>query len=448
MRFPTLSASIEELLDLANTEKRGFYTGRYLVTYKQGAHSEAAQSLQLSADAHIARAEDFSENIVDFAALGDAQSLLLPELNVAIVTPADGGVMLNALAADESSPIESFDHETFMFPASDSWRHYLRGFAAASDRIRQDLLGAEAAPVPAPELEFEQEAVAAAATWGLVATRVTASNSSGRGIQIAVLDTGIDLTHPDFADRNIVSASFIPGQTVQDRHGHGTHCIGTACGPRAPVGVPRYGIAYDSQIFAGKVLSNSGSSVGGSVLAGMNWAVANRCQVISMSLSGPGGPFSAFTNAGRAALEAGCLVIAAAGNESRRPMIIAPTGNPANSPTIMSVAAVDESLNVASFSNGGKVEIAGPGVNVFSSWIVPKRYNTISGTSMATPHVAGIAALFAQSTPGLSSRALWAVLTARARHLPVPPRDVGAGLSMAPKVGATVAGNGDREILP
>jgi len=117
-----------------------------------------------------------------------------------------------------------------------------------------------------------------------------------------------------------------------------------------------------------------------------------------MSLEGPGGPVPAFTNAGRAALDAGCLMVAAAGNESRRPTVIAPTGSPANSPTIISVAAVDERLNVAPFSNGGKVEIAGPGVNVLSSWIMPKRYNTISGTSMATPHVAGVASLFAQST--------------------------------------------------
>jgi len=93
---------------------------------------------------------------------------------------------------------------------------------------------------------------------------------------------------------------------------------------------------------------------------------------------------------------------------------------------------MDERLNVASFSNGGKVEIAGPGVNVFSSWIMPKRYNTIGGTSMATPHVAGVASLFAQSNPGLRGRALWEALTARARHLPLPPRDVGAGLVQAP----------------
>jgi subtilisin family serine protease len=151
-----------------------------------------------------------------------------------------------------------------------------------------------------------------------------------------------------------------------------------------------------------------------------------------MSLGGVGGRVPAYTRAGLAALDAGCLMIAAAGNESRRPTVIAPTDSPANSPTIMSVAAVDVDLNVAFFSNGGKVEITGPGVDVFSSWIMPRRYNTISGTSMATPHVAGVAALFAQSNSGLRGRALWAALTARARPLPQPPSDIGAGLVQAP----------------
>src|SRR5205085_5960154 len=106
-----------------------------------------------------------------------------------------------------------------------------------------------------------------------------------QGIKVAVLDTGLDLQHPDFRGRRVVSQSFIPGQAAQDGHGHGTHCTGTASGPqRPPTGVRRYGIAFGDQIFIGKVLSNSGSSVGSSVLAGMNWAVTNRCQVISMSL--------------------------------------------------------------------------------------------------------------------------------------------------------------------
>ena len=119
---------------------------------------------------------------------------------------------------------------------------------------------------------------------GLIACKVPPSLRSGSGIKVAVLDTGFDLGHPDFAGRPVVSQTFV-GQPVQDLHSHGTHCIGTACGPKAPAGnTPRYGIAFRASIFVGKVLSNSGSGTGAGVLAGMNWAIANRCQVISMSL--------------------------------------------------------------------------------------------------------------------------------------------------------------------
>ena len=169
------------------------------------------------------------------------------------------------------------------------------------------------------------------------------------------------------ADRSSVNS--LCGQPVQDLHSHGTHCIGTACGPKSPVGVtPRYGIAFRSSIFAGKVLSNAGSSVGGSVLNGMNWAIANRCAVISMSLGSQAGPQPSYTAAGQAALNNGLLIIAAAGNAGSF------TGAPANSPTIMAVASLDPTLSPSSFSNFGKVEIAAPGRDVFSSVPRPTRY--------------------------------------------------------------------------
>jgi len=119
--------------------------------------------------------------------------------------------------------------------------------------------------------------------------------------------------------------------------------------------------------------------------------------------------------------------VAAAGNNNG-----APTGAPANSPSIMAVASLDLNQRPSSFSNKGKIEIAGPGGDVFSSWPRPQRYNTISGTSMATPHVAGCAALWAQSNPSLRGKKLWDKLRAAARRLPFPATAVGAGLMHAP----------------
>jgi subtilisin family serine protease len=158
----------------------------------------------------------------------------------------------------------------------------------------------------------------------------------------------------------------------------------------------------------------------------MNWAIANRCQVISMSLGSSAGPQPYYTAAGQAALNNGLLIIAAPGNEGTS------TGAPANSPTIFSVASLDLNLNPSSFSNFGKIEIAAPGRDVYSSVPRPTRYGVKSGTSMATPHVAGCAALWAQSSSSLRGMNLWRKLQSTARSLPLPPTRVGAGLVQAP----------------
>jgi subtilisin len=127
------------------------------------------------------------------------------------------------------------------------------------------------------------------------------------------------------------------------------------------------------------------------------------------------------------------------GNESQRPGFIAPVGRPANCPSIMAVAAVDNRLGVAPFScgginpEGGGVDIAGPGVNVYSSWPMPTRYRSISGTSMATPHVSGIAALWLEARgSNTTAQGVWQLLVSNARRLPLPARDVGTGLVQAP----------------
>src|SRR5215218_557823 len=274
-----------------------------------------------------------------------------------------------------------------------------------------------------------------------------ASRLTGRGRKVAVLGAGVGLGHADCTGRNIVSRSFIPNQTVQDGNGHGTHCIGTACGPRSPFRTPgrppSYGCASNCHIFAGKVLSNQGSGATAGIIAGIQWAIANGCQVISMSLGrtirlDEKGFNPAYEQVAQVGLQRGTLIIAAAGNDCARPSRIHPVGEPANSPSILAVDSLDESLQVASSSCGGlflphgAVNIAGPGVNIHSSFPRPILYRRLNGTSMATPHVAGIAALWAETNGLFRGVALGRQLLHSARRLPLPPRDVGAGLVQAP----------------
>ena len=147
-------------------------------------------------------------------------------------------------------------------------------------------------------------------------------------------------------------------------------------------------------------------------------------------------PNDDYEQIGQVCLDAGTIVIAASGNESRRPRSIAPVGSPANATTIMAVGAVDRRFNPASFSCGGmnsgqEVDIAAPGVDILSS--VPRgRHARLQGTSMATPHAAGVAALIASSDPKFRGWALWARLLQLARPLRARARDVGRGLLQAP----------------
>ena len=256
----------------------------------------------------------------------------------------------------------------------------------------------------------------AAATWGLQATNTVHSRLTGDNLRVAVLDTGMDLGHPDYIDRNIRHAVFETSSIddkLHDVNGHGTHCIGTACGPGMSQFGRRYGVATEAEIFAGKVLAQqpNGRASGRdfSILRGIQWALTNRCQIISMSLGAPAtNTFpQSYERAARRALRQGSLMIAATGNDSkRRRGLIAPVGRPANCPSIIGVAAVDRCLGVANFSNGrrfnhlgAEVNLSGPGVKVVSS--LPRHRGSIgslSGTSMATPHVSGVAALVAQET--------------------------------------------------
>jgi subtilisin len=437
-------------------------TGRYLVLMREDAIEAGVSALSDVVGASVANAADFDDGAVEGDQLAEAEAVVFDKLAVAVVdVPPEQTQALGTAVAEEDA-ILAVEPERVVYALQDYSPgnaglpttpaemgsaprlpvEYLRGYRAAVNHLVDSVLAAGGLPG-----EVDEQAIVAAfdessVTWGLQVTKAAASRFSGKGIKVAVLDTGLDLGHPDFQGRSITSSSFVSNQAVQDGHGHGTHCIGTSCGPRQPGQLPRYGIAYGAEIFAGKVLSNQGSGADGGILAGINWAITSGCQVISMSLGAPVQPgqgySSIFEQVTRRALDQGTLIVAAAGNESQRPTHIAPVGHPANCPSMMAVGALDSRFLVAYFScgginpQGGQVDIAGPGVQIRSSWPRPRLYNTISGTSMATPHVAGIAALHAEANRSARGRALWTVLIQNARRLALPSRDIGTGLVQAP----------------
>ena len=425
---PSLTASLDQLCDHARSHPEG-HTGRMIAVFRDPDETDAAGRMRASFAATAASSHDFTEDAVDFSALASADALTFDNLGIAILGSAAAMAARETLAAQGDDMSVTSVQPYILVPETIEWAQidaasYLRGFCAAADRIATDL--ADGLPDGLPDSEPDAPVAMAAQTWGLSATRVPASAFSGRGIRVAILDTGLDLGHPDFTGRRILAQSFIAGETPQDGNGHGTHVAGTACGPRVPRSAgQRYGIAHECDILVGKVLGNNGSGPTGGILAGINWALQNGAHVINMSLANRvGAPALHYTQAGQKALNQGAIIVAAAGNFNE------PTGQPANSPTILSVSSVTSLLRKSGFSNFGKVELTAPGSSIESALPRPRVRGFLSGTSMAAPHVSGIAALHAQGV-GLRGRALWIHLQASARHLSLPPSQLGAGLVQA-----------------
>lgn len=437
-------------------------TGKFIIILKDEiAHSPAAIKStlnQLAGLREVAVSGDYVDGAVAAEDLKEQPAIVFEKLGVVVVSGDEAAQALSASVSDVDSPILAIEPEYIAYPSNllegATFLDYLSGYRDAVNHLYDQASGR----MPASDVGIIPAAVLrdnAQFTWGLQATRVSTSSRSGQGIKVAVLDTGLDFQHPDFQGRAIVSKSFVAGVTVQDIHGHGTHCVGTACGPLRPAsGVRRYGVAYGAQIFVGKVFNNvlpRPSAPTSSVIAGIEWAVTNGCRVVSLSLgSAMDMKVMQYEVPIRRALNAGTLVVAAAGNNANRPGPGFDPGRPpsngfveppANADAAIAVAAIDSQLRIASFSGrssaitgvGGIVNIAAPGVAVFSSVPVTRgRHAFFDGTSMATPHVAGIAALWAQAT-GEIGTALWSRLLQTAQPLSIPSVDIGAGLVQAPQ---------------
>ncbi|MGW1671568.1 S8 family peptidase [Streptomyces sp. NPDC002324] len=267
------------------------------------------------------------------------------------------------------------------------------------------------------------------------APEVWQSGFDGRGVKVAVLDTGVDTGHPDLAGKLTETKSFVPDQTVQDGHGHGTHVASTVAGSGAASDGKFKGVAPGAELLVGKVLANNGRGQTSWILDGMDWAARSGAKIVSMSLGGDAtGPSDVLSETvDELSASTGALFVIAAGNAGPAERTL---GTPGIADSALTVGAVDASDKLAPFSSRGprlgdsavKPEITAPGVGITAarspgtsmpgSTHVGDRYTKVSGTSMATPHVSGAAALVAQAHPDWTGQQIKQALATTARTSP------------------------------
>ncbi len=232
--------------------------------------------------------------------------------------------------------------------------------------------------------------------WGINridAELVWPTGNTANPIKVGVIDTGISLTHPDLA-ANIQGGynAIRPSRSANDDNGHGSHVAGIIAAINNSSGV--VGAAPQADLYAIKVLSASGSGYLSDVIEGIDWAIANGMQVTNMSL-GTSANIESMHEAVIRARDAGIVQVAAAGNDATKPVIY-----PAAYPEVIAVSATNSNNVIASWSSRGpEVDLAAPGVSIYSTY-KGTGYATLSGTSMASPHVAGAAALLLNTPVG------------------------------------------------
>ncbi|MFD7441352.1 S8 family peptidase [Streptomyces sp. NPDC059909] len=340
---------------------------------------------------------------LQFAVTPTAQSASIGDLRLAptatavqnswIVALKDGSTSVSDIAADQGvNPQHTF-------------RSVLKGFSASMSKAKAARLAAD------PRVAYvEQNAVVrlndtqANATWGLdridqrnlpLSTTYT-YNTTASNVNAYIIDTGIRTSHSEFDGRASVGTDTVgDGQNGQDCQGHGTHVAGT-------VGGKTYGVAKSVKLVAVRVLGCDGSGTTAGVIAGVDWVTANAVKPAVANMSLGGGASTALDDAVKKSIASGVSYSIAAGNGI---LIGIPVNacnySPARVPEAITVGATDSTDRRASFSNYGScLDLFAPGVDITSAWKdSDTATNTISGTSMATPHTAGVAALYLASHP-------------------------------------------------
>ncbi|MFV5993846.1 S8 family peptidase [Streptomyces sp. NPDC056231] len=268
---------------------------------------------------------------------------------------------------------------------------------------------------------------------------------TGKGVKIAVLDTGADATHPDLKGQILESKNFSASRDTKDRFGHGTHVSSIAAGTGAKSGGRFKGVAPDAKLLEAKVLDDNGFGEDSGILAGMEWAVAQGADIINLSLGGPDSPdidpLEAAVN--KLSADKGVLFAISAGNEGDGAGTV---GSPGSADAALTVGAVDDNDKLAEFSSRGprigdggiKPDVTAPGVDITAAASPgsvidqevgqnPPGYLTISGTSMAAPHAAGAAALLKQEHPEWRNTELKGALAASTKPGAYTPFEQGTG---------------------
>jgi subtilisin family serine protease len=239
------------------------------------------------------------------------------------------------------------------------------------------------------------------ATWGLdrIDQRALPLNGTytytptGAGVNVYIIDTGIRFSHADFGGRAVSGYDAVDGGSADDCNGHGTHVAGT-------VGGATYGVAKGARLYGVRVLDCAGSGTNSGVIAGMDWVAQNRVAPAAANMSLGGGASQAIDDAIQRMVNAGVTTVVAAGNENQN----ACNTSPARAVNAITVGSTTRTDARSSFSNYGScLDIFAPGSDITSAWHTgDAATSTISGTSMASPHVAGVAALYLQGNPSAS----------------------------------------------
>ncbi|MFE7437704.1 S8 family serine peptidase [Streptomyces tendae] len=282
---------------------------------------------------------------------------------------------------------------------------------------------------------------------------------TGKGVTVAVLDSGVDAGHPDLAGRIARSKSFIPGEEVADRHGHGTHVTSTVGGSGAASDGKEKGVAPGATLAVGKVLDDEGFGSESEIIAGMEWAARDvDADIVSMSLgstepSDGTDPMAEAVNT--LSRETGALFVIAAGNTGAPSSI----GSPGAADAALTVGAVDSADQAAWFTSAGpryrdnalKPDLSAPGVGILAARSRLAEgsgdYTSMDGTSMATPHIAGVAALLAEEHPDWTGARLKDALMSTSKELDASVYQLGAGRVSVPEaVGADVTATGSADL--